>query len=165
MAMAGADVRLEGGLLQTEGDVEDGRLKVLACNLRRALRAPEECDIPYLLETAARELDRLRIAAGAADELDRLRSAIREHRDQRGDDRCWLDDVKLYHALDDGVSADTALPPKCDFLTSCARYWEQRQWPADKSIAPSQMTLAQLQAEVERLRALKPPNSSPSSGP
>jgi hypothetical protein len=53
--------------------VDDGNLKILACNLRRALQAPEECDIPYLLETAARELDRLRIAAGAIDEFDRLR--------------------------------------------------------------------------------------------
>jgi uncharacterized protein YbaR (Trm112 family) len=39
--------------------VDDANLKILACNMRRALRAPEECDIPYLLETAARELDRL----------------------------------------------------------------------------------------------------------
>jgi hypothetical protein len=149
--------------------MDDGRLKVLACNLRRALRAPEECDIPYLLETAARELDRLRIAAGAADELDRLRSAIREHRDQRGDDRCWLDDVKLYHALDGEVSGATLdgmkLPPRCDFVESCTRYWNQRQRPTATYFEPEQMTLAQLQAEVERLRALKPPNSSPSSGP
>jgi hypothetical protein len=40
--------------------MNDGNLKILACNMRRALRAPEECDIPYLLETAARELDQLR---------------------------------------------------------------------------------------------------------
>jgi hypothetical protein len=40
--------------------MDDANLKILACNMRRALRAPEECDIPYLLETAARELDQLR---------------------------------------------------------------------------------------------------------
>jgi hypothetical protein len=57
--------------------MDDVNLKILACNMRRALRAPEECDIPYLLETAAREIDRLRIAAGAADELDRLRAENR----------------------------------------------------------------------------------------
>jgi hypothetical protein len=68
--------RLGSGLQPTEGDVDDASLKVLACNMRRALRAPEECDIPYLLETAARELDRLRIAAGAADELDRLNRRV-----------------------------------------------------------------------------------------
>jgi hypothetical protein len=29
--------------------VDDANLKILACNLRRALVAPEQCDIPYLL--------------------------------------------------------------------------------------------------------------------
>lgn len=28
-----------------------------------------------------------------------LESAIRKHRDQRGDDRCWLDDEELYKTL------------------------------------------------------------------
>jgi hypothetical protein len=53
--------------------MDDANLKILACNMRRALVAPEQCDIPYLLETAAREIDRLRILQTAADELDRLR--------------------------------------------------------------------------------------------
>jgi RPA family protein len=81
--------------------MDDGNLKIFACNLRRALVTPEECDIPWMLETAARELDRLRILQTAADELDRLRTenerlktAIREHRDQKSDDRCWLDDME-----------------------------------------------------------------------
>jgi hypothetical protein len=63
---------------QRRGNMEDGNLKIFACNLRRALRAPEECDIPWMLETAARELDRLRIVAGAADELERLREEAAE---------------------------------------------------------------------------------------
>jgi hypothetical protein len=41
--------------------MDDVNLKIFACNLRRALVAPEQCDIPYMLETAARELDRLRM--------------------------------------------------------------------------------------------------------
>src|SRR4051794_12801651 len=133
--------------------MDDVNLGIFACNLRRALRAPEECDIPWMLETAAREIDRLRILQTAADELDRLRAegerlkaAIREHKDQRGDDRCWLDDVKLYHPLGEGVSPDAGLPPKCEFLESCSRYFDQRQWPADKNRrhGPSEMTIAQL---------------------
>lgn len=98
----------------------------------------------------------------------RLEEAIRKHRDQRGDNRCWLDDVELYRSLRDELSeyaVDTELPPKCDFLMSCSRYWDQRQRPSDKNLTPSCMTLAQLQAEVERLRDLTPPPSSPSSGP
>ena len=59
-----------------------------------------------------------------------LRAAIRQHRDARGDARCWLDDLRLYAALGDGrdpYGADFRLPPKDSFLESCARYWEQRQ--------------------------------------
>jgi hypothetical protein len=52
--------------------VDDVNLKVLACNMRRALRAPEECDIPYLLETAARELDRLRMLREDTLEVERV---------------------------------------------------------------------------------------------
>jgi hypothetical protein len=52
--------------------VDDANLKILACNMRRALRAPEECDIPYLLETAARELDRLRMLREDTLEVERV---------------------------------------------------------------------------------------------
>jgi uncharacterized small protein (DUF1192 family) len=90
-------------------------------------------------------------------EVERIKAAIREHRDQKGDDRCWLDDLMLYRALDGKVSgatvADMELPPKCDFLESCSRYWDQRQRPTAKDDDPKEMTIAQLQAEVERLKA------------
>jgi hypothetical protein len=52
--------------------VDDVNLKILACNMRRALRAPEECDIPYLLETAARVIDRLRAIAEGEKVLRRI---------------------------------------------------------------------------------------------
>jgi hypothetical protein len=95
--------------------------------------------------------------ATLAREVERLRSAIREHRDQRDDRRCWLDDLKLYAALDDGPPDPdtTALPPREDFLESCRRYWEQRQCPAmsGKAPMPGGMTIEQLTAEVERLRS------------
>lgn len=87
-------------------------------------------------------------------EVERLRAAIREHRDQRGDDRCWLDDRKLYALLPEADTADLTLPPECEFLESCRRYWAQRQDPSQgMGHDPSRMTLAELQAEAERLRA------------
>jgi hypothetical protein len=86
-------------------------------------------------------------------EVGRLRAAIREHKDRRGDDRCWLDDGKLYSVLDGGGSRDSSLPPKCEFLESCARFWEQRQHPEDKGRRAGEMTIAQLEAEVGRLGA------------
>ncbi len=62
-------------------------------------------------------------------EIARLRAAIMEHRNQKQDDRCWLDDHKLYLALGanphEPIEAD--LPPREVFLSNCARYWECRK--------------------------------------
>lgn len=60
-------------------------------------------------------------------EVMKLRSAIRYHRDQKGDDRCWLDDIKLYEALPETGNAELTLPPKEEFLGSCKKFWECRQ--------------------------------------
>lgn len=65
-------------------------------------------------------------------EIIKLRAEIRYHRDQRGHDRCWLDDVKLYRALPETTEAEFPLPERSEFLTNCARYWETRQ-PCPKS--------------------------------
>lgn len=93
-------------------------------------------------------------AKAALAEIERLKAAIREHRDQRGDDRCWQDDAKLYSALGtEGARAETGLPPKAEFLESCSRYWERRQSPYDDR--PNCMTIAQLEAEVERLKEVR----------
>lgn len=88
----------------------------------------------------------------AADELDRLRAAIRKHRDEKGDSRCWLDDAELYASLVALAPVETALPPKCEFLESCSRFWEQRQSPDEKAAAGvGGGTIAQLEAEIGRL--------------
>jgi uncharacterized small protein (DUF1192 family) len=88
-------------------------------------------------------------------EIERLQAGIRHHRDQKGDDRCWLDDLDLYDLLPEGhVDPDLSLPPKAEFLRSCERYWEQR-CPFNKAghITRPGLTIAQLEAEIERLRA------------
>jgi uncharacterized small protein (DUF1192 family) len=91
------------------------------------------------------------------EELERLRAAVRLHYEQRGDSRCHLDDLKLYHdAL--GIAPDpyvTALPPDEDMEESCRRYRRQRQCPtvAGTYPMPGGMTISQLESEVERLRA------------
>jgi hypothetical protein len=90
-------------------------------------------------------------------EVASLRTAVREHHDQRGDDRCHLDDQKLYHAVL-GEGADPyagALPPDEDMLESCRRYIQQRRCPGPAGVAPlpGGMTIVQLSAEVDRLRA------------
>lgn len=88
-------------------------------------------------------------------EVETLKGAIRQHRDERGDDRCWLDDTRLYAVLGEGDvdGYEATLPPREDFLASCKRYWEQRQTPLrhGEDWLPGCMTIAQLTAQVETL--------------
>ncbi len=63
-----------------------------------------------------------------------LETAIRKHRDQRGDDRCWVDDVELYAILGDEQAVFT-LPPREEFLGNCARFYECRQRHPDPVVA------------------------------
>lgn len=70
--------------------------------------------------------------AQLAEEVARLRAGIRKHRDERGDNRCWLDDERLYALLPDKKKAITKLPSKEVFLKSCERFWRTRQGSTDK---------------------------------
>ena len=63
-----------------------------------------------------------------------LEAAIRRHRDQRGDDRCWMDDSWLYAILPEGYS-----PPAIDSaveLENCKRFIECRRNPATTYVSP-----------------------------
>lgn len=77
-------------------------------------------------------------------EVDRLREAIRMHRDQRGDDRCWQDDHTLYDVLPEGYE-----PPAVDsavMLENCQRYIACRQGGTEY-VSP-QRRIEQLEAEL-----------------
>lgn len=90
-----------------------------------------------------REEERLRDALSVAQaNVAGLRAAVRKHRDQRGDDRCWLDDEELYQALPEGYT-----PPARDSaveLANCQRFIACRQNPATQYVSPER--------EIERLR-------------
>jgi hypothetical protein len=63
-------------------------------------------------------------------EAEKLRDAIRYHRDQKGDDRCWVDDLRLYEILPEGpVGYDSTLPTEEVFLENCKRFCRSRQVP------------------------------------
>lgn len=67
-------------------------------------------------------------------ELEVLRAGIRAHRDARGDDRCWLDDVTLYQLLPEGFK-----PEKLDSfveLERCKQFIACRQNPATEYVSP-----------------------------
>ena len=64
------------------------------------------------------------------EEIKKLRSLIRYHKDQKDDDRCWVDDIRLYEALPEGcVGYDSTLPPEDVFLDNCKRFCRSRQVP------------------------------------
>ena len=78
-----------------------------------------------------------------------LETAIREHRDQRGDDRCWMDDEKLYNILPEGYT-----PPKRDCrveLKFCERFIATRHNPGTTYVSPEREIEA-LKTEVENLK-------------
>jgi len=85
------------------------------------------------------------------DRVAELEGAIAKHRDQKGDDRCWRDDIELYQSIGD-ASFNSELPPQCEFLESCKRFWMQRQTLLDKPAKPG-MTIAQLEARIAELEA------------
>jgi hypothetical protein len=83
----------------------------------------------------------------------KLKEAIAKHRDQKGDDRCWLDDQELYSVLGDQV-AQTALPSKEVFLGNCAKYFECRQNPAETYFSKENQTIKELQDKIEKYKEL-----------
>jgi hypothetical protein len=63
-------------------------------------------------------------------EIKKLQDGIRYHRDQKGDDRCWVDDLRLYELLPEGSAGyDSTLPPEDVFLDNCKRFCRSRQVP------------------------------------
>ena len=67
-------------------------------------------------------------AAQIQDEVQKLRDGIRTHRDQKGDDNCFLDDqMYLYGLLPEKIGAYPELPNKDLMMLNCSRYYECRK--------------------------------------
>ena len=95
-------------------------------------------------------------------EIKSLRRAIRTHRDQVGDFRCWVDDEVLYHSvLPELKGTRPEVPPAATFTAYCERYFEHRQdpdnlgskeIPLDSKGAPLRLTYpTTLDADVDRM--------------
>ena len=64
-----------------------------------------------------------------------LEAAIRTHRDQHGDDRCWIDDQTLYAVLADGNLGDNTVGDPEAMRRNCDRFIANRcqaggDWPS-----------------------------------
>lgn len=83
--------------------------------------------------------------------IGQLEDAIRNHRDQRGDDRCWMDNEELYKVLPEGYTAparDTEVELKlCEKFISCMKN------PATEYVSP-QRRIEELEAELKQYRAV-----------
>lgn len=83
-----------------------------------------------------------------AGEVIRLRNAIRRHRDQFGDDACWMDNHELYRHLPEGYT-----PPELDTeveLENCRKYIESRRCPFTTYVSP-QRRIEELENKVREL--------------
>jgi hypothetical protein len=60
-------------------------------------------------------------------EVLKLRFAIRKHRDQKGDERCHLDDDLLYEALPESNLHREKRKLPCNFLENCKAFFAKRQ--------------------------------------
>lgn len=65
-----------------------------------------------------------------------LEDAIKEHAAQRLDDRCQLDDLKLYKLV--GINEHPGLDmPKEQFLGGCSKFYDCQQPPGKPYVAPT----------------------------
>ena len=81
--------------------------------------------------------------------IEKLFSAIRKHRDQRGDDRCWLDDEELYKVLPEGY--EPPVRDSCVQLELCKKFIECRHNPSTIYISP-QRRIEELEEENKKLK-------------
>ena len=82
-------------------------------------------------------------------EVLKLRAAIRSHRDQKGDDRCWMDDVELYKNLPEGVvDADFSLLSDEQFRRNCDVYIQNRKCPVLPGAVIGQYVMDRLRDRV-----------------
>jgi hypothetical protein len=82
------------------------------------------------------------------EEVMKLRTAIRNHRDQKGDDNCWLDDGNyLYNLLPEKIKCNPELPRKQLMMVNCFRYYDCRK--ANKPYVPLESLPGDMDFAVE----------------
>ena len=99
------------------------------------------------------------------DDIRHARAVIRHHRDQRGDDRCWLDDYAVWALVKGSFLMPTALPDWESGMDICRAFYKFRRSeaadpvPVDAIINPADwdnvlagMDATQLQEMLETLQ-------------
>jgi len=79
-------------------------------------------------------------------EYHKLANAIRKHRDQKGDDRCWMDDEELYRLLPEGYEAPKR--DSCVELKLCEKFIATRHNPNTEYVSPERR-IEELEKQLE----------------
>lgn len=92
--------------------------------------------------------------------VQRLTTAIRTHRDEHGDDRCWMDDERLYEVLGDGIKHDRRVGCQLAMAANCIRFIKNRteggHWP---TYAELEQRVKDLTLELGKVRASQKPTA------
>jgi FtsZ-binding cell division protein ZapB len=92
-----------------------------------------------------------KLAREAVEMTEKYEAAIRKHRDQKGDDRCWIDDRELYAVLPEGYAGfGPQLDEPEEMLANCKRYIASRHDETITYLSPAR-EIEKLRAEVARL--------------
>lgn len=91
-------------------------------------------------------------------EIERLKNAIRNHRDQKGDDRCWMDDQELYAVLGDGNLGDNTIGDPKKMLRNCEKFIAVRCQPGSSWIPYAEL-LEQNNLLIKQNEELKSQNA------
>lgn len=106
--------------------------KVRAAHLSEAIQRALQTEAE-LAKGITFEDFRLKAGENAA-RVEMLEAAIRKHRDQKADDRCWMDDLELYAVLGDQVVPDNRVGCPTEMLANCERFIARRcaggEWPS-----------------------------------
>lgn len=105
-----------------------------------------------VLKTRIEELEKER--SGRETRIAELTAAIKHHRDQKEDDRCWMDDHQLYSVLGDGILGDNRIGDPIAMLQSCCKFIQNRCQPGGTWVSRAELEKQnkELQDEVDRLR-------------
>jgi hypothetical protein len=87
----------------------------------------------------------------ALEYIQKMEAAIRKHRDQKGDDRCFLDDYDLYSVLPEGFKKEKlALHCPEEMLENCKKFIASRQ-PGGVPYVSPQRRIEELEKENGKL--------------
>ncbi len=74
------------------------------------------------------------------DDIRHMRAVIRNHRDQRGDDRCWLDDYAVWALVKGSFLMPTALPDRDSGVDMCRGFYKFRRADSADTAPPDAIT-------------------------